>query len=112
MKLEKKLCKVFKDILESRETNRIFINPFALKQNAREISDLAIKDEYKSFNSSYKMIIYNLQSGNKNNIPMQILAKPAEKTSKVKLIIKYLKAVSEFYNDEFKLFKINKSIII
>ena len=83
IKVEKKLCKVLKTILESREQSRIFINPFAIKQNARNIKDPQIKEDYKSLNSSYKQIIHNLKLMKRNGETFQILNRMPDIENKV-----------------------------
>jgi hypothetical protein len=73
IKVEKKLCKVLKNTLELREQSRLLINPFAIKQNARNISSSSILNNYRGLNSSYKYIIHNLRLMKKNGKHFNLL---------------------------------------
>lgn len=63
VKVEKKLCQWLREILESREYSRKFLNTFVIKQNAQRIKDERILAEYEGLNSSYKILEHNLSSG-------------------------------------------------
>ena len=65
-RVEKKLCQAFKEILESREHSRKFLNSFAVKQNARKIKDQSLLEKYKALNSSYRIIEHNLSLGKRH----------------------------------------------
>lgn len=58
LKLEKKLCKNFKDVLESRELARKFRSPFSIKMNVDRKHQINEKDE--NYNSSYRKIDHSL----------------------------------------------------
>jgi hypothetical protein len=65
-KIEKKLCLAFKEIVESRENSRKFLNTFAVKQNARKITNQEIRKEYVGLNSSYRILEHNLSKGGRH----------------------------------------------
>ena len=72
-KIEKKLCKVFKDILESREGSRRYLNTFSVKQNVKSIQDAKLVEEYKGLNSSYKRVVHNLSSGTRHPLLLPLV---------------------------------------
>lgn len=67
-KIEKKLCQAFKDVLESRENSRKYLNTFAVKQNARPIRNKQLLEDYKGQNSSYKILEHNLSTGQRHSM--------------------------------------------
>jgi hypothetical protein len=74
--LEKKLCQAFKEVLESREVSRKYLNTFLIKLNARPIKNKRLLEEYKGKNSSYKILEHNLSSGVRHQQLTPILTHP------------------------------------
>ena len=71
--MEKRLCFLFKEVLEGRERGRKFLDTFAVKQNARKIRNSSLLKEYKGLNSSYKILEHNLSSGKRHPVLSSLL---------------------------------------
>lgn len=84
-KVEKKLSLWLREILESREHSRKYLNTFAVKQNARRIKDPAIVSEYDGLNSSYKILEHNLSSGARHEMLTPLVHRPGNEGSSRKV---------------------------
>ena len=73
IKVEKKLCLWLREILESREYSRKYLNTFAVKPNARPIRDTQLLTEYAGLNSSYKILEHNLSTGKRHEMLMPLV---------------------------------------
>lgn len=81
-KLEKKLCRVFKEVLENRENSRRLLDTFSVKQNVRRIQEQNLVNEYGRVNSSYKQVIHNLSNGARHARLLPLVRKKEEDPNK------------------------------
>jgi hypothetical protein len=72
-KVEKKLCRALKDVLEGREVSRKYLNTFLVKENIDEIEKPDLLKEYKDLNCSYKNIVHNVSDGSRYGSLMNLV---------------------------------------